>query len=76
MRTFSVDDQSRPQGVQRSALPDVIRRLSEIHRRLARCRVRCNNDNQRRLIEQAEDEVFRSLQLLEAEVDRSPASNG
>jgi hypothetical protein len=76
MRPYTVNRQSRPQGVQHSALPDVIVRLSEIHRRLARCRIRCNNENQRRLIEQAEDEVFRSLQLLEAEVDRSPASNG
>jgi len=61
-----------PAGVQCSTLPDVVRRLSEIHRRLARSRVWCTNDAQRRLIEQAEDEVFRSLQLLEAEVGRSP----
>jgi hypothetical protein len=71
MRVLTVDEKSRPLGVQRSPLPDVIRRLSEIYRRLGRCRLWCNNNKQRRLIEQAEHEVFRSLQLLEAEVNRS-----
>lgn len=64
---------------QPSPLPDVIVRLDEIRRRPVRSRTKCASETQRNLIALAEHEVFRSLQLLEAEVRRmdvSPASTG
>jgi hypothetical protein len=75
MRNFRSNQQSRPNEVQRSGLPDVICRLNEIRRRLARSPAWCDDHRPRHLIEQAEHEVFRSLQLLEAEANRPPASN-
>lgn len=71
MRSDKTGKNSNLAGVQQSRLPDVIRRLGEIHRRLARVRVWCDNNRQRHLIEQAEHEVFRGIQLLEAEANRS-----
>ena len=71
MRSLKASKKSNPLGIQHSPLPDVIRRLGEINRRLARSRVWCDDNRQRHLIEQAEDEVYRGLQLLEAELNRS-----
>lgn len=71
MRSSKAGKGSKSVGVQKSALPDVIRRLGEIQRRLARSRLWCDNDRQRHWIEQAEHEVYRGIQLLEAELGRT-----
>lgn len=65
---------SESKVIQYSPLPEVIVRLNEIHRRLAHSQVWCDNERQRHLIEMAEHEVFRGVQLLEAEARRSAQS--